>query len=125
MVFQLKTSDTTTRSKGDTTSRRSRRSVVVPSGLATVDDTGLSQLSGFAGEVEVIDACWSNCVEVGAPGIRRMFDRMDMAAADLEGSANARLAIRDVVREYRAGLSSLDDAHRVVRSVLLDLTAAG
>ncbi|HLZ07670.1 MAG TPA: hypothetical protein VKT80_03715 [Chloroflexota bacterium] len=75
----------------------------------------------FVDELEVVDACWANCVEVGPPGIRRMFDRLDNAAADLAESPNERLKIRDLVREFRAGSVALQQAHRVVRAVLAEL----
>jgi hypothetical protein len=99
------------------------RLIDFPMALVVDEETDHLPLTSFAGEVDVVDACWSNCVEVGAPGIRRMFDRLDTAAADLEGNAEARLAIRDVVRDYRAGVRTLAQAHWVVQSVLAKLNA--
>ena len=106
--------------------RSKREWILLPTNLRQPSDYWnpiILPLTGFAGEVEVVDVCWSNCVEVGAPGIRRMFDRLDTAAADLDGNMDARLAIRGVVRDYRAGVATLEQAHVVVQSVLAEFEA--
>ena len=91
--------------------------------LVDVEDIDVHHSSSFVGELEVVDACWSNCVEVGAAGIRRIIDRLDMAAADLAGDPDAREKIRNLVREYRAGTLQIRQAHRVVKAVLVGLQA--
>ena len=90
-------------------------------GFVVVEETDVVPSTSFVGELEVVDACWSNCVEVGPPGIRRMFDRLDIAATDMDESPDARLSIRNLVREYRSGEVPLKQARRVVRTVLAEL----
>ena len=92
-------------------------------GFVVVEETDVVPSTSFVGELEVVDACWSNCVEVGPPGIRRMFDRLDIAATDMEESPYARLIIRDLVREFRSGVVPLKQARRVIRTVLAELQA--